>query len=455
MRNDLSEEYIIGAKKSVRNVDVKIVTNDDKITYTTDDIISMSIARSITDSSFGIGFTQSDRLTFTVNASDKIPKNTRCTVYVKFGNSDFERLGRFYSDECTRDGSSVTVVAYDIMYRQTKKTVNFNGVPAKEVPKLTFPCTMQDMLDYICKYRGLTCDFKCQDFAVQKRPKKSDDTFYTVREILGFIAASHGCNAKIDNEGKLNFAPFSEAEYELSADDVIDIKIDDSEPFEITGVLFTGLTDPNEDGDASIYIDDVEGSEYDEDALGVIICNDPLASVEIANYVWNRIGGLSYYGGSIIQRGMGILECGDVITVGNLKYPADTEDYKLCITGINYSFSASDGFTETITSQADKSSETMSGSSVSASGGKREPTLMIANVAPPETGDFIVGDCWAIPGEDELCTLYVYIGSEGWELHEDKAKLDAVPTPADGSYLMAVPMSSALRCRCFIPKNLT
>lgn len=191
---------------------------------------------------------------------------------------------------------------------------------------------------------------------------KSDTEYYTDPEILGFIASAHARNVKFDYEGKLVFVGFSQVDVDFSADNVIDITIDDSEPFEVTGILFTV-------GDDTIYIDDVAGSEYDEEAPGVIKIDNPLATVEIAEYVWHKLGGLKYYGGSITIRGMGLLECGDVITVKNLKTPDDQTEYPLCITSISYSID-SNGFIEKITSDVSKSKgKSLSSSSTASSGG--------------------------------------------------------------------------------------
>lgn len=71
--------------------------------------------------------------------------------------------------------------------------------------------------------------------------------------------------------------------------------------------------------------------------------------------MWNRIGGLSYYGGTIEKRGAGLIECGDVIPVRNYKIPDDVNVYPLCITGVSYSVSRGGGFTERLVSEISRS----------------------------------------------------------------------------------------------------
>ena len=348
-----------------RNIDVSIVTNTaGNLTFNTDDIIDISIQRSITDGSFGIGYTQSDRLTFRASSGVKLPKKTRTTVYVNIDDAGNKRLGRFYVKECTRDGSVITVTAYDKMYSQSKAHVRFGGKASIGLAELDFPCTMQDMLDYICTLRSFTCDFQCEPFTVGKKPKKPDGTYFTVRELIGFIAACHGANAKFDGEGALAFKYFERSSESITASDASAFTLDDSEPYQVTGLLFTIDNDT-----MPIYIDDVAGSDYDEDDIGVIKCYNPLATVEIANYAWTKIGKFAYYGGSVTRRGTGNTECGDVIQIGNLKYPADEQRYQIGITDITYSISASGGFTETLSSQIIKESDGGNGSVPSGGGG--------------------------------------------------------------------------------------
>lgn len=359
----LSSSYVSSANGNIRNVNVTIKDINDSVMYTASQILSVSIQKSITDGSVGIGFTQADRLYLQVISDRKIPQKTWLRVYISIDGSSDVPFGRFVTEECVRDGSAITITAFDAMYYQSAKTVRFTGSASLHLEPLSFPCSMQDMLDYICALRNMTTEFVCQQFTVQKLPQKGENQYYSVRELIGFIAACHGCNAKLDASNHLVFKHFETVNYTASSADVLDLTIDDSEPYEVTGVLFTV------DDETTIYIDDVEGSEYDEDDVGVISCFNPLATVEIAEYVWTQIGGLSYYGGSITQRGKGIIEVGDVITTGNLKYPADTETYPLCVTTIDYSISSTDGFIETIGSEAAKGNSQMPTGEKTSSGG--------------------------------------------------------------------------------------
>ena len=365
---DVDSTYKTGAKQKIRDVAVKIETNAAEAktinaetnaaeakTINADKIISATIQRSLTDGSFTIGNTPSDRLNAVVIDTDKLPKKTRVTISVAFNNSAYENIGRFYVDKCTRNGQRVSITAFDYL-SLAETEVKFGGKASKNLEKLNFPCTMQQMLDYIVTLKGMTCEFECQPFTVTKKPMKSETEYYTARELFGFIAGCHGCNAKIGYDGKLTFKEFGEVSAAFTADNVLDMSVDDFEPFTVKGVLFSV-------GDDSIYIDDTPGSEYDAEADGIVQTNNPFATVEVAEYVWNKIGKLSYYGGSIKIRGEGILEPGDVVTVKNLKYPTDTTEYPVLITDISYSITRDGGFIETLSSAVSRKSSSNGGAS--------------------------------------------------------------------------------------------
>lgn len=358
---EVDSSYKNGARQNIRDVAVKIETNEDgSKSISSDKIVNVSIQRSLTGGSFSIGNTASDRLNATIIGTEKLSKKTRVTVLAAFNNSPYERIGRFYVDKCTRNGQQVTVTAFDA-FSLAETEVKFSGKASKELEKLDFPCTMQEMLDYIVTLKGMTCEFECQPFTIHEKPMKSETEYYTARELFGFIAGCHGCNAKIDCDGKLTFREFGEVSASLTADSVLDMTLDDFEPFTVKGVLFTV-------GDDSIYIDDTAGSEYDEEADGIVKITNPFASVEVAEYVWNKIGNLSYYGGSVKIRGEGILEPGDVVTVKNLKYPTDTAEYPVLITDISYSITRDGGFIETLSSAVSKKSSSGGGGSSAGSG---------------------------------------------------------------------------------------
>ncbi|MBR1830844.1 MAG: hypothetical protein IJ784_00245 [Ruminiclostridium sp.] len=193
----------------------------------------------------------------------------------------------------------------------------------------------------------------------------------------------------------------------ITASDATEFSLDDSEPYTVEGLYFTL------DDQTSIYIDDSENQEYDEDNTKIVRCYNPLATIEIANYAWSQIGGLEYYGGSVTMRGSGEIGCGDVITVGNLKYPSDKDEYQICITDISYSISAGSGFMETLSSRIAKESGV--GNESNSSGGTSPVSTNQCNIyfsADEPGANAVSGDFWAVqPTTATVSALFKYNGS--------------------------------------------
>ena len=339
------------AQKYYRNVDFKIVSNDDESTvYSGDVILECQINRSVGSSGIQIGNAISDRLQFTLKSTDKIKSGTRLTPYVRYKgeeNTEWLRLGRFYCTESKMSNGILTVTAYDRLYNFDKRCA-FGG--RDSIQALSFPATHQQMWDYVCALRGVESDFQCADFTVSERPlanpnAEDDSKYYTQRQIIGMIAACNAGNAVIDNNGKLTVRRFANRTYTLNKNRCFAQEIDTAEQFQVKGVLF------HVDSENDIFIDD-NASEYSEDREGIIVCDNALATVGVAEYVWNKLGNLKYSGCEITRRGVGWLETGETLQVEDF-YDADGSAVNVITSEIDYAFSYDNGFTETIRSIAE------------------------------------------------------------------------------------------------------
>lgn len=79
---------------------------------------------------------------------------------------------------------------------------------------------------------------------------------------------------------------------------------------------------------------------------------NPLATVEIMEYVWNKLGGYHYYSADISRRGRGWLLPDDVISI-----KSNGATKKATITAITYSLSKDSGFSEQITATAESTEQ--------------------------------------------------------------------------------------------------
>lgn len=346
---NVSKLFRSQANQRCRNIDLKIAIGAN--TYSINDIISCNIYSS--DSSgngITIGSAEADRLTIDLKSTHKFKSGIKIIPYIKYDNTEWVQLGVYYLTQSTVENSITYIEAYDMMYYLDKRC-SFNG--NETIKALSFPATMQQMLDYICEMKHLDCDFECQPFEVLYRPIADEDVtdsskYYTQREILGFIASAHGTNVHFDNKGALCFKSVATAVDNISIDDCISYSFDSEEDFEIKGIRFVV-------GDNSIFIND-NGETYNDSMDGIVESENPLASIEIAEYVWHILGGFKYCGCSITRRGRGWLECGDVLTF------TDGENINnIVVNSLDYSFN--NGFIEKIESVAETSAQSSNRSS--------------------------------------------------------------------------------------------
>ena len=347
----VSSVYKAAANSNARQISAKIVIG--QVEYDNDDIISIDISGGSGSGGMSIGATIAARMVTVIKCiTPTTMTGYQIDVYVKINASDYQQIGRYYITNVTTDNSYTTIEAYDKMY-WLDKPCNFNGSKNSTVAALTWPATHQQMIDYIAAIKGFTADVTCAAFAaVPSRPiynseaTSSEGKYYTYREIISYIAASNGCNSHFNNVGSLVFTRPSTAVETITDTDCESCSIDPSDDgFTVVGIrMVTGAG-------MDFYIDAEEG-DYDEDTAGVLSCDNPLATVEIAEYVWSKLGGFKYYAAQVTRRGRGWLMPDDVI---NVKY--DNVTYPALVGEISYSISANSGFTESITSNAESEAE--------------------------------------------------------------------------------------------------
>lgn len=303
------------------------------------DIISIDILRSISDK-LQIGACLSDKLTLQTRATTlfggkgkKIEVFYRCTAPVL----GWSKLGTFYVDEAVTKEGVTAVTAYDMMGRLDKK---ISWVDTSKATAPTFPCKMQAMLKYICDRCGFTTDFVCENITVEKAPDG-----YTARELISYIAASHGANARFSPSEVLKIIGYTQAEKAVQHGRCYSLDI--GEEYTVNGLLF------DKGGNTKVYIDGTS-KEYDEDADGVVEVYDPFATVAISEYVWNKLGGLSYTAVSLEMPAENILEPGDVFTVQG----ADGTEKTAIVMEQQLTVSCTGGFTEKISCDAESKKQT-------------------------------------------------------------------------------------------------
>lgn len=344
----VSSSFKTNATKPVRNINAKISIGS--VDYGIEDIVSLDISRSTSDGGISVGGTSAARLTATIRA-DLLPTMDAYKVTVFIGFTELTQIGIFYITDLSQEKGYVNIEAYDRFYF-LDKPCSFNGSADDTVDTLSFPATHQDLLSYIGKINDFTISAKSNDFAkIKTKPVFNSEAtnptnkYYTYREIIGFIAACNGCNAQFDANDKLIFTRPSNSVETIEEGDCESLSVAQDSGFTVKGIRFTIGTD------TAFYID-ANGTAYDETLPGVLEAVNPLATVEIMEYVWNKLGGYHYYAADISRRGRGWLLPDDVATVNS-----NGTTKKVTVTAISYSLSKDSGFSEQITSTAESTEQ--------------------------------------------------------------------------------------------------
>ena len=344
----VSSNYKTNATKPVRNINAKISIG--AVDFGIDDIVSFELSRSPSDGGLSVGGTAAARLTATIRAT-MLPTMDDYRVTVFIGFTALTQIGTFYITDLTQEKGYVSIEAYDRFYF-LDKPCSFNGSADDTVDALSFPATYQDLLSYIGKINDFTISAKSNDFAkIKTKPVYNSEAtnptnkYYTYREIIGFIAACNGCNAQFDANDKLIFTRLSNSIETVDEGDCESCTVAQDDGFTVKGIRFTIGTD------TAFYID-ANGTAYDESLPGIIEAVNPLATVEIMEYVWNKLGGYHYYAANVSRRGRGWLLPDDVIEV-----MSNGTTKKATITAISYELSKDGGFSEQITSTAESTEQ--------------------------------------------------------------------------------------------------
>lgn len=344
----VSSNYKTNATKPVRNINAKISIGS--VDYGIEDIVSLDISRSTSDGGISVGGTSAARLTATIRA-DLLPTMDAYKVTVFIGFTELTQIGIFYITDLSQEKGYVNIEAYDRFYF-LDKPCSFNGSADGKIESLSFPATHQEMLKYISKINGFSLSVTCEAFAkVKTKPIYNSEAtnptnkYYTYREIIGFIAACNGCNAQFDANDKLIFTRPSNSVETIEEGACESLSVAQDSGFTVKGIRFTIGTD------TAFYID-ANGTTYDETLPGVLEAVNPLATVEIMEYVWNKLGGYHYYAADISRRGRGWLLPDDVISI-----QSNGATKKATITAITYSLSKDSGFSEHITSTAESTEQ--------------------------------------------------------------------------------------------------
>lgn len=158
---------------------------------------------------FGIGNASCAKLTLSFYAND-IPKGATIKRYIRLRNGDtvseWLPKGVFFINRRAEDDGYWTVEAFDAMRK--------GDVVWTPDQSFAFPMTMPDAVNEFCRIMDVELDNRTVLNSAYTIDYPAND--YTVRDELQFIAAAHGGNWIMTDEGKLLLVPLNSAPPETS-----------------------------------------------------------------------------------------------------------------------------------------------------------------------------------------------------------------------------------------------
>ena len=167
------------------------------VLYGMDRIESGEISQSLFDG-LSVGNTVCAELRMTIWPNEMPPRMAEIRPYVRdVGDSAWTPLGVFWLDQRVENGPRLEITAYDGMMKG-----EVEWVPDQ---RLAFPMSMEAAARTIAGLMGTSLDARCAFKSKYTVDYPANE--YTLRDVLGYIAAAHGGNWIVTAEGKLLLVP--------------------------------------------------------------------------------------------------------------------------------------------------------------------------------------------------------------------------------------------------------
>lgn len=342
MIND--SDYLDFARAQAREYSLKVtiypkyIDSEGKIAFgdgveyaSYDSLFSLKITKGKTYGGIQLGQAFCPSCTFSLrqNNAAKTGDKVKVTIHPK-NYSGSLTLATVYVDQAEHTMHESTYTAYGKMLQLDKPYVS----------ALSFPAKFSQVVEEIAEMANVTngiIDMNC-DFTFPKLPIKGNNDdgsaqYYTMREIVGYIAALNAANAVIDDDDeKLTFVKFRSTNTEISYSDCFSRTVS-NEAYVISkiNVDSSGTTTGEADGSLNVYFP-LELEEPKE---------------TWGDYATSELVGTSIMGARLEWASGGFYELGDVLAYDDF----DGNRYDFAVMGIQYDFS-SGFFVETLFSLA-------------------------------------------------------------------------------------------------------
>lgn len=223
---------------------------------------------------FSAGNACAAELTIRFEPSGTVPRMAKIIPYARESSKDdWTKLGEFYTDTRSLKNGLLEIVAYDAMLK--------SEVVWEPEQTLEFPMTMVKAVDIIAGLMDVELDSRTALNSAYTIDYPAND--YTLRDVLRYIAAAHGGNWCITNEGKLRLVPLfgaSETVHDVAK------KVSSFEAYSAEGPI-AGI---------ELAVDD-ENAYYAGDQTGYVLTVEcPYGTQAMANALLTALAGKTYYG---------------------------------------------------------------------------------------------------------------------------------------------------------------
>lgn len=353
---NVTNTFLSNVKLPTRSINVK-ATIGTGIELVADDIISFSIDTTIGSSDvFTIGSVNTAKLTLKIVSNSKIPLSIvgiPICPYVSI-NSEWVKLGTFYADmdSIKKTEQSVSIECFDVITKQAEQEYATN---------ITFPTDTITLAKDLQRY----VDFK--DIAqISSRKVVGFKDKVTVRAVLSELALLSASNCISDRDGKIVFLKPSNTNFALDANNYIDFNLESDNDIKISKLAVGKDKENIECGDNT--------------GKTISFKSDNVIDSTTLKAIYDLQFPYSYVPYSLKLQGMPHLDCGDIITLTDIKNVVRS----LCIVTSKLQFNG--GLISEFSCKAPSSS-----SSESAVGGSMIAQLNKARVDIIEVQEALIG----------------------------------------------------------------
>ena len=186
--SDLFQRLI---QSPMREFDTKVIING--VEHGSNEVVEWNIVETITESeSYTIGNAIPTKFELKIYTQSIFPTNAEMKPYIRLIDTEWIPLGVFYVDSRKEsEGGIWEFVCYDKLMQANQPWET----------ELYLPASMSQVVQEICDV--LEIQLAPDTSLMFEVPLMTHE--FTMRQVIGYIAACHGANAKINRNGELAF----------------------------------------------------------------------------------------------------------------------------------------------------------------------------------------------------------------------------------------------------------